>query len=532
MSPSLMLVVIAAAITFAATSGCDTVARISFPTNALNEVQVVGLSPSAGSCGGSSGEAVMRFLLIDDNGTPINQDTELSSGGDISLTRDDITFDGATVYESPDNTCDNSDDCRTGGFVCEPATDGLNNLCRNSSLGGVSSTSDASQLASLDSNQVWALLIEDTASISGRLPSDIEGLNPDFIGGGQDELEPDGIADDDRVTSDSTYSGLNAERATDPDGNAIRAGLPSMASSFANVASNAISGVRTSFGMWTFGQGLGEIESLISTGNFVLDPVQVDAAMDTLRNGTSDSRSIASVYVSMLSIIEGEENLASFGNNAEKYLVVVVDGPDDLRGSGDADAQRIIEAAGDDVHIVFIHIDPPVETMTGSGYDLLPDIPQYARSQEQECTSDADCKNFETCGQVTAYAGTPGAEVNQPADRLEGTYCKIGRDQNGRIGPIAEYAEIACATQGAYIYLPSTEFLGERVGSLPLMMDGFWEVDVAVDPYSRGALSENAPYLLESNMTVTLGGESVPVSLSQNLSIPTSNPRPVLFTEE
>ena len=527
LAPGLMATATLGALTLVGASGCDTLAQITFDDRSFEVLQVVGLTPDAGMCAGSDGSAQLRFVMIDGDDLPISNETVLANAR-VNLTRNSVDVETPTYFEYPGVACMDNGDCSEGsGFACDSAPNDDGNLCQIN-VGGVSVSSDPRFASPLDKTQVFAVLVENTASVSGSLPDAISRLTPDYREGSSDGGKR--LADD--LDGNSFYKGETASRASDPN-NSRKTAVNSMRAPWTNVATNAKREyqVRTFFGSWLFDGSSGNLKSTTPTGAlFVEEPAQVGTSLDNL-NSERDGGSVANVYESILALIEDPDKLKSFASSdgIEKYLIVVVDGPDDLREDSSS-KQKVIEAAqAEKVRIFFVHYDPEVTTQLDSGVPLLPDLPGYAVSQDMPC-QDLDeagdpvagstlevssCKNFEECRRVTAYAAQGGKEVTQPAGRLEDAYCAIARDENGRIGPIDEYAEIACATGGGYMYYPETGFLSNKIGFLPYIMDGLWETDLTLDAYGRDALQPGQAYSLDTSVQVTVGGNQRGKTLRQ-----------------
>lgn len=83
----------------------------------------------------------------------------------------------------------------------------------------------------------------------------------------------------------------------------------------------------------------------------------------------------------------------------------------------------------------------------------------------------------------------------------------LGRDSNGRVGPINEYAEIACRTGGHYMYLTDPAALTDGFDSLVDLIGGTWEVEVGVESLRQSALF-NGPYRLGMDIEVQLDGRN------------------------
>lgn len=526
MAPGLLSVGMLGALAMSGVAGCDTVARLSFSDRSFEDLEVVGVTPAAGSCQGSDGAAVMRFLMFDGSSLPITNASVLENN-DVSLTRDDVSVASPTYFDTPSVKCaDRESDC-TSGFACDDAPSGDGQLCQLAS-GGVSLSGNPSFVSATDKNQVFGVLVENSASMIGALPSSIENLSPDYTGG--EDGGPDGIAD--AVGND--YRRQLNERAADPS-NSRSTSVSQMASVWEAVAEQARGDFQTitSFGLWTFSGSAAELVSHVPTATgsnptfWVNSPSQVNTAVQSLQ-GASTTKQLAAVYESIDAVLSDAEGFARFDADTEKALVVIVDGPDDLRLSGITADSIIEEATSQGVRIFFVHLDPAVEVSRPSGLPLIPDVPEYVQFQDAPCASDDDCKNFEECRQVTAYAANAGGDVKQPADKIEGTYCAIARDENGRVGPIDDYARIACETGGSYLYFADTQFLDAKVDFLPAVLDGLWEAPLTFDAYNRGALEAGEPYLIDTSVEVTAGENSRSIGLSEGATL--GDRRLVLFS--
>ena len=146
--------------------------------------------------------------------------------------------------------------------------------------------------------------------------------------------------------------------------------------------------------------------------------------LNTLR--VSGTRS--NVYQAVATILEGayaDEQYADF----EKTLVLVTDGPDDLRLPA-FDLERVLDTANaQNVRIFVVHLDAETELGTET-LPLYRDDPRYYQSQDP-CSADTDCKNFEECRVPQGSAAQSGAVEDPPTE----SYCLPKRGDDGRLGP-------------------------------------------------------------------------------------------------
>jgi hypothetical protein len=481
-------------------------------SNQLDEVQVMGLTPPAGACGGTaSGDAVMRFVLLGADRGSIGPLDSLGSQ-QVDFGRDSLSLSDAALFELPDVACDA---CAQRGMACgvSTATYGQE-LARCNAPTGVSSK-EPSFLGARDKDLAFALLVENTASLTGRLPASVGYLFPDRDG--------DGVTD----AQWSTQSTLEPERATDTF-NSRSMLVTQLQTSWKVMAKRAAERRNREawFGMWTFGGAAASLESLLPGGAELAsfgegaaeDGGQVDQAVSAFF-GSQVRAEEAGIYEAMLAIITSVDRLGRADlAGADKLLVVFVDGPDELRHQALSADKVIEEARAKGVKIVIVHLDPAVKRMSSSGEPYFVDVPSYVERQEA-CGSDFECHNFEECRQTTGYATQQGQSPEQPAGvNLNANYCHLKRDSSGRVGPVDEYARIACETGGGYIYVPASGLGGElaaRAGWLPFVQDGLWEVPVELEALARGEVASDQPYKVQLNVSATVLGVQKAQSMSQ-----------------
>lgn len=511
-----------------ALSGCDTVARLSFSDRVFNDVRLVGFTSTAGACKGSNGDAVMRFVLADGDGNPIDNTTVIGSSA-VSLSRDDITIGDVTLFDLPDVDCSTTGRTCSKSFACDATN--MGNSCQLNDTIGVNG--DPTMISEITSQQGFAVLVENSASMHGTLPSTLGNLFPDYQGGA--DGGPDGKSD----AVGSNFRLNNSARATDDNESRVTA-VSNLEQTWEVVFERAATdnNVRSGFGLWTFGGTLSELSSVVpGESEWVYS---ANNARQTARAlDPAQSFSVAAVYESMIEVIQGDERFGQFTAGDEKILTVIVDGPDDLR-SPMIDAQAVIDAASAaGVRVFIVHLDPLVDVRTASGSPLIPDVPSYVQRQDTACdpANENACKNFEVCRKVTAYSTNAGTNVTTPAEKIDGTYCAIDykfvddEQVKGRIGPISEYAEIACATGGGYLYFPSRDKLSDgngTVAKLPLALDSLWEVPVDVSSFKRGDVEAGEPYKAGLTFSTTVNGTQKRDNMTEDFI----NVRPVIFSAE
>jgi hypothetical protein len=498
-----------------ALTGCDTVARLAFLDNEFNDVQTLGLTPPAGSCGGTTnGDAVMRFVLLDSQRSSIGPEDSLGSQ-QVDFGRSSLTLSNAALFELPDVECSSGACEQATSMACQVSDSSYDEaLARCNKATGISSL-DPKFVGSRDKDLVFTLLVENTASLTGRLPASVAQLFPDRDG--------DGVTDGQW----STQGLQEPERATDTF-NSRSTLVSQLQTSWKAMATRALKSRNREawFGMWTFGGASSSLVSmlpgesqLVRTGSGAAqDDGQVDQAVSKYFS-TSVRTEEAGIYEAMLAIITSSDRLAKPElDGADKLLVVFVDGPDELRRPALSADKVIEEAKAKGVKIIVVHLDSPVKLMSSAGEPYFVDLPSYVEKQDP-CMADSECNNFEECRPTTGYATQQGQSPEQPIGLdLSKSYCHIKRDSRGRVGPVDEYSRIACETGGGYIYVPSPGLgseLGTRAGWLPFVQDGLWEVPVALDALTRGDVAPDQGYKVQVNVSATVLGVQKPQSMSQ-----------------
>lgn len=93
----------------------------------------------------------------------------------------------------------------------------------------------------------------------------------------------------------------------------------------------------------------------------------------------------------------------------------------------------------------------------------------------------------------------PNPESHTPGDR----YCLPEYDENGRVGPIADYHRLACETGGNYHYVTEvgrTPIAGPLISAM-WSPEAAWAVAVDIDDHPPNT---GDPYLLDTTMDVTI----------------------------
>lgn len=211
----------------------------------------------------------------------------------------------------------------------------------------------------------------------------------------------------------------------------------------------------------------------------------------------------------------------------DKILVLFTDGIDDLRLTTNT-PETVIEAAKKtNTSVYVVHLDVPIQTKTEDGAPLVFDDPTYIRAQEG-CQANTECKHFERCRPITGFSQQAGLSVNTPSPaRLAKSYCMPHYDDNGRIGPVDDYAQMACATGGRYIHVKRSDDLPLIMARLPYLIHGAWEVDVKISSFAH-PVESSTPRLLQTTMSATIEGTTIDQTFDQRSGLD-GDRRMVLF---
>ena len=491
-------------------TGCDTVALVSFQEREFSQIESPGFTATAGSCGAiEDGEATLRFVLLADDQSSIRPGEVVGKETIDTITADDLELNNSALFELPDLPCASNDDCRLAEMTCAvgPNVVESGNMDRCLKTSTVSLSGPVQFESDVTNAQLFGVMYENSGSLQGWLPSDVGALYPDW--------DNDGTADG------GQDPGVVRGRASDQT-NSSKAALTILVTNFLQAAENALNEQRpTQFGLWQFSgndvSGVNSLVNEVTPGDTVW---MSSPGAESLRNSFDQiTGTRANVYQAALEVLETGYAPAEY-EAYEKTLVLFVDGPDDLR-LPQFSAQAVIERATElGVRIFIVHLDSAQDLTTSAGdTQLHRDDPQYWRNRvdgeqiQTPCADGSECRNFESCVVPIGYASTSGGSVEIETDD---TYCMPRRNELGRLGPIDEYARIACATDGGYIYVKHPSALRSRMKWLPHTMDGLWKVNVRIDDLANSTVPSGEGYKLQTSVTATVGGRNDTFSFSQS----------------
>ena len=484
-------------------AACDTVAQLSFSDRNFRAVQPVGMVAQGGQCGGISGDATMRMVFVDDSDEPIKPGEEVALAF-VEPDQDDISFSDGAMYTLPDVDCSGDSDCSRLRCRSTPSDD-IGQRCQDDT--GISATSDPLFVGTEPQSQAIAFGMSNVGRWRGWGSSNLsqyyalneDGPNDQLDSGPVDGLAVDSAGDRFSALRDMARNWRILSRYVGNDGRSAQ------------------------FGFWLFGEAPAEVSSLVVEGSpsssmWTDNPSHAEgifSGMDPVESGRSD------VYSSIREVLDlGFVQSDAVADAEHRSLVFLVSGYDERKRDninynnypdleqGDLAGAVIAKANELDVEVSIVQVDAPRDR------ELLRDDWVYYENDDP-CTDDSECKNFETCREPTLYVEDATTndrdDVVEPGEeQRDQTFCLPDYDENGRVGPIADYDRIACETGGSYSYVPlvSRSMIHNPLEGMVLAPEAAWEVDLSIadfdrlDPHGDGA---GEAHLLESSLEVTIG---------------------------
>lgn len=463
------------------------------------------LPPVPSSCDNPSSRQRIPFIFTSTDVVPIVE-------GDLVLGRELVansTIDtGSIAFRRPRvsalaTTCAVDADCEAGFHCAAGGMYGAPKQCTlQTGVEPIPQTVKSDYDSGLgDTSQIVGVLIENTAMLEGRLPVNVSTL---YDNGVKDQLQ-------------------NLDRASDPT-LTHRAAIKTFMVGLASVASPQT----TKVGIWWFaGQVPAETRPLIAPAelqdHFVNDLSIGESLIDTMPN---PSPKPSNLYQAILRVIDTDFGLAKYAND-EKFLYVFVDGPNEVYDDAATYTQVLDALQAKDIHLVIVHLDAQIDPTTlrdqpttYAGNDACQADPQCAGART--CNADSDCQNFETCRQAKIY----GENATDPTTQTSAKYC-MPRYVDGRIGPVDQFADLACRTNGNYIYVTDPEQMRSYWRILPSQIDGQWSVEADFSLLSRPGMPTGF-YQLSSVVLGLLGGRDVSTTLSGPVDANSIENRPLL----
>ncbi|RVU47950.1 VWA domain-containing protein [Lujinxingia sediminis] len=500
-----------AGVTLLGATGCDTVARISFSERRFNDVQPVSFSSAGGQCEGLTQGGEIGFVLMASDNTPIKPGEAISQGV-VNLDRNSFSFADGAVYSTPERVCASTDEC-PDSFLCGVGQDGaqdLGNRCHITTT--VAAASDPEFIGKDQASHAFGVLVSRAGSWRGFLPSEVGALN----------LVANELTDNQYAVIAGPDVRPRPARATDNNRRRYSA-LSGLVTNWNNVASIVReSGRESLFGLWTYGGSSGTIFSHVnatSGGSLWTGSLRgAQSAEEDMKSESINEGSRNFLYGAILKVLDQGFTDARVADFESRTLVVLTDSPDSFQSTNNS-AQNVITRANElGVSIMLVHVDPALDN------NLLRDDFIYYQGKPT-CASDDECRNYETCRQPQFFRSannTQNDSIDYPGmNHLDSAFCLPTRDEKGRIGPVAEFQEIACSTGGTYNYVPAAEIplMRNALEHLPAYVEAGWTVDVSLSATDTDVLFPGEAFRLQSVMSVDVGSSNGTFNFAQKGSV-------------
>ena len=491
-------------------------------TDSAEALAYAGFTNPEGFCAGTngeSGEVKLRFALAEGRESP-QQDAEPSN----RLNASDVSLENTVFHSHPTRICNSASDCGTENFMCS-APQSREKRDNRHCIGEADVQVEKVIRRISDEDHFFGVVMENSGSLQGWRANQIATTKHyDYCTeeNGTCRCEqrnapcrPDGTTDTPPATSQT--------RAIATDNTLARIAHLKRMEPALNRAAKHIEQQehKLFFGLWSFSN-----EDKPSThvpyprgwSDRLTEDVSVfDRAIDEFEQEAGTvNQNRANIYEATKQVIKGyyaKANLrkvsSGLASTFEKTLVLFVDGPDDLRNADETTIDQLISLAENaNVRIFAFQLDPSI-----SDQRVLRDDPVYYREQAP-CSSDRDCKNFETCRIPRRYGPKNGPVEEPQVPSSDARFCLPDRGPQGRIGPIAGLARLGCATGGGYKYLTNEDSESRReavhglrqLHTLPYLMTGLWEATVTSPQLKNDAVPDEDFVSIGGQLNVVTDG--------------------------
>ena len=157
---------------------------------------------------------------------------------------------------------------------------------------------------------------------------------------------------------------------------------------------------------------------------------------------------------------------------------LTADGPNEVYDEEATYEQVLAAAQSIGLHIYIVHLDAPIDPT------LIRDVPTYYAGNSNcqgdpacvgapPCANDAACADYEECRPAKVYATEAGGAVTETPQ----SYCLPHYDEEGHLGPIVEFADLACRTGGSYMYVTEPQQMRPYWRALPSTINGQFSIE-------------------------------------------------------
>ncbi len=399
------------------------------------------------------------------NGDRLTPNTRLGAGS-ISSRR-------TRIAQQSYQTCESSADCPSPLKCGASGLPGAKRRCTfPTSVEFVPGTAQMDYRPNLkdDSKQLITFLVDNTTSYVGQLPNEVS-----------TRYGEDGNIDTDE----------DPRRSTDP-----RRKHREALKQFSDRLPGAVNEDNTKISLWYYGGTKRANTRAVARSSADRDHFRDSVTL--LRDWVSNelpnlAPRPANTYQAMLRAINQDLSLDKYADH-EKFLFVVTDSPNEVYDSSATRTRVMNKLQEHNIRLVVLHIDAQIQP------DALRDLPSYWKDSPP-CESDADCANFETCRRAQKYPEDKSKSVTESTLK----HCMPAYGDNGRLGPLEPYADMACRTRGHYLYVNDPQKLIWYAKRLPFMLDGQWSVEAEVSAFDEQLGLEGGYYRLSGVFFGLLG---------------------------
>lgn len=238
---------------------------------------------------------------------------------------------------------------------------------------------------------------------------------------------------------------------------------------------------------------------------------------------------VNNIYVGIQKAIE--TSLSRYENrNDEKFLFVITAGPNNYFDD-EINYTKILEQLKKlKVKTFILHIDKFWKTGEQPGTTKHatqnPSYDNYwAKNKAAECTSDAKCQPYESCRALVINDQSVNTKKQIPADPTQ-KYCRPDYSKGGYTGPVDEFANIACQTEGAYYYYNSATESDKFYSDAPAILDGLFSFRTNLTALEQLPTKKKAYYKLSGLFGLSMLNNTKTVTLNTTAQS-TYVPKPV-----
>ncbi len=423
-----------------------------------------------------------------------------------------VDVDRTRISEEGSDACETSTDCSTG-FVCAAAgpREATKACVRKTGINFIPGTTTFDvDPGTGDKNQLITILIDNGGRLQGFLENE--------VACGYDEQGNQHPACPSNLTAPNKQQVLSSI-ATDVD-LSVRGFIEDFMLDVASFASSNTSRLGV---LWYNSSRATAITNADDfRDHYVTDLEAATGRVDALPQPNGIQGDLSNTYKAIDQVISQDLALEKYDDH-EKFLFLITDGPNDVWNPDNtyADVLQRLQDAG--VRVYIIHYDTPVDATNlrdpwayWAGDSTCRD--DIGCETAPGCQDDSDCASYEECRRATIYAQD---EMSMPT-QSDLPYCLPKYRPDGRLGPVDEFADLACRTGGNYLYLPTARSVEAPLGALAGVIDGQWSIEADISYLNTDRVPEGF-YKLSGIFLGLFGNSSIGDRLTSTITIPDPN---------